>query len=64
MKIRLIVRHTVKPQNPIRKIVKTVKYHANADGTVTTSSTKKVVNLGSNSTDNKSISKNYVMQDV
>lgn len=43
MKIRLIVRHTSTPKNPKRTVIKTVKYHANADGTVTTSSSKKVV---------------------
>ena len=63
MKIRLIVRHTVKPKDPIRKIVKTVKYHANADGTVTTSSTKKVISNNDTSTD-RPMPKNYVMQDV
>lgn len=44
MKIRLIVKHTFKPKDPKRKIIKSVVYHANADGTVTTtSSSKKVI---------------------
>ena len=48
MKIRLIVRHTVKPKNPVRKVVKTVKYTANPDGTVSTSSSKKVIQYDNN----------------
>lgn len=43
MKIRLIVKHTYKPKNPVRTIVKSVIYHANPDGTVTTTSSKKVI---------------------
>lgn len=44
MKIRLIVKHIFKPKDPKRKIIKSVVYHANADGTVTTtSSSKKVI---------------------
>lgn len=45
MKIRLIVKHTFKPKNPKRKIVKNVTYHANADGTVTTTTSKKIIDL-------------------
>lgn len=49
MKIRLIVRHTAKPKNPVRKVVKTIKYTANPDGTVSTSSTKKVISYDTTS---------------
>lgn len=45
MKIRLIVKHTFKPKNPKRRIVKNVTYHANADGTVTTTTSKKIIDL-------------------
>ena len=43
MKIRLIVKHTYKPKNPVRTIIKSVTYHANPDGTVTATSSKKVI---------------------
>jgi len=67
MKIRLIVRHTVKPKNPIRTVVKTVKYTANADGTVSTSSSKKVIQKTQEpQTTNTTteLPRNYVIQDV
>lgn len=65
MKIRLIVKHTYKPKNPVRTVVKTVKYHANADGTVTTSSSKKVIAKDPQQDKlSTEMPKNYVMQDV